>query len=340
MRLPEDDKPDPQSFPGGRREEPQSLLIPQTITLTPENDDTRTLPDGYPLTSGAMEDLPAGLRDHQRYRIIRRIGHGGMGQVYLAEHRMMGRTVVLKTIRLDSAENPALVERFHREVRASAKLSHSNVVAVYDAEHSADTLFLAMEYLQGEDLLSVVRRTGRLDGPTACIMLRQATAGVKHAHDRGVIHRDIKPNNLFLVRGEESIGPGVVKVLDFGLAKVLQDAGVYQYGTPAGFAMGTIGFMSPEQATDTRSAGIQADIFSLGRTLYYLVSGKLPYRDGIRSLMQEESGQNPVVPLDRICADVPCDVVGLVERMTARRSEDRFQSCAELLAALARLCPD
>jgi serine/threonine protein kinase len=261
-----------------------------------------------------------------------------MGTVYVAEHKLMGRTVALKTIQLRLADDPALVERFLREVRASAKLNHENVVGVYDAEQTQEALFLVMEYLEGQDLRQLVVHNGRLDLPTACSLLRQAVLGVQHAHERGVVHRDIKPNNLFLVSGADQIAYRRVKVLDFGLAKVLQDAGVYHYGTPAGFAMGTVGYMSPEQAADTRSVGIHADIFSLGRTLYYLLSGRLPYRDGIRSLMLEESGQQAVVPLDELRPDLPPEAVALVERMTARRQEDRFQSCEEVLAALEPMC--
>jgi len=261
-----------------------------------------------------------------------------MGSVYVAEHVLMGRMVALKTIQLRFANDPALVERFLREVRASAKLNHANVVTVYDAEQTADTLFLVMEYLEGQDLRDLVRRSGPLDVATACSLLRQALLGVQHAHERGVVHRDIKPNNLFLVPNPGLLASGCVKVLDFGLAKVLQDTGVYAYGTPTGFAMGTMGYMSPEQAADTRSVGINADIFSLGRTLYYLLTAKLPYPNGIRSLMLEESGQQAVVPLEQLRPELPPAVASLVERMTARRQEDRFQSCAEVLSSLSPLC--
>ena len=309
----------------------------QAGTGTAEGRETRTFHADFASNLGP-EDLPNGIRDHHRYRVIRLIGHGGMGKVYLAEHRLMGRVVALKTIRLMPGENPAVVERFLREVRASAKLNHPNVVSVFDAESTADSLFLVMEYLEGEDLYALVRNKGRLDPSTACTLLYQATEGVKHAHDRGVIHRDIKPNNLFLVRSKGSVTASFVKVLDFGLAKVLQDAGVYEYGTPSGFAMGTVGYMSPEQAADTRSVGIQADIFSLGRTLYYLLSKTLPYSDGIHSLRKEESGQNPVIPLSQLCPDVPVGVCEMVEKMTAIRVSDRFQSCDELLSSLAPLC--
>jgi serine/threonine-protein kinase len=258
-----------------------------------------------------------------------------MGEVFLAEHRLMGRHVVLKTIRVDGAEHPALAERFLREVRATAKLNHPNIVTVYDAEHTADTLFLVMEYLEGEDLHKLVQRAGPFDVPTACAIIRQATAGVKHAHDRGIIHRDIKPSNLILLRSEGSIGPGLVKVLDFGLAKILYDEGVYRPGTPSGFGMGTVGFMCPEQAADAAGVGIQADIFSLGRTLYYLLSGRIPGPQRAESPLLEEPGTDLVVPLDQSCPSVPAGVIRVIEMMTASRPADRFQSCEEVLKALA-----
>jgi serine/threonine-protein kinase len=258
-----------------------------------------------------------------------------MGEVFLAEHRLMGRSVVLKTIRVDCADHPTLLERFLREVRASAKLNHPNIVTVYDAEHIADALFLVMEYLEGEDLHKLVQSRGPLDEPTACAIVRQATAGVKHAHDRGIIHRDIKPSNLILLRSEGSIGPGLIKVLDFGLAKILYDEGIYFFGTPSGFGMGTVGFMCPEQEVDAASVGIQADIFSLGRTLCYLLSGTIPCSQRAEGLMLKEPGTDPVVPLGRLCPNASAGVIRLIERMTASRAEDRFQSCEEVLRALA-----
>jgi serine/threonine protein kinase len=322
--------------------DPDSSAVPPTAeqTRTDEKsyDTTLTQPVAALGADSLLAGLPAGLRDHPRYRVIRELGHGGMGSVYIAEHKLMGRTVALKTVQLRVADNPALVERFLREVRTSAKLSHENVVAAYDAEQTEDTVFLVMEYLQGQDLRQLVVKNGPLDLPAACSLLYQAALGVQHAHERGIIHRDIKPNNLFLVPGNGPITSGRVKVLDFGLAKVLQDAGVYRFETPAGFAMGTMGYMSPEQAADTRSVGIHADIFSLGRTLYYLLSGQLPYRDGIKSLMLEESGRQAVLPLVAIRPDLPVRAAALVERMTARRQQDRFQSCAEVVDALAPMC--
>jgi serine/threonine protein kinase len=313
---------------------PTSTAPPPGHTV-PGTEEPSTQPLPTLLLGGEEVAIPPGLQDHPRYRLIRVIGRGGMGEVFLAEHRLMGRSVVLKTIRVDCADHPALWERFLREVRASAKLNHPNIVTVYDAEHTADTLFLVMEYLEGEDLHKLVQRAGPLDVPTACAIVRQATAGVKHAHDRGIIHRDIKPSNLMLLRGVGSVGPGLVKVLDFGLAKILHDEGVYRPGTPSGFGMGTAGFMCPEQAVDAASVGVQADIFSLGRTLCYLLSGTIPSPQRAGGPVLEEPDADTVVPLDQLCPGVPTEVMRVIGLMTASRAEDRFQSCEEVLRALA-----
>jgi serine/threonine-protein kinase len=261
-----------------------------------------------------------------------------MGDVFLAEHRLMGRLVALKTIRLGFADSQALADRFFREIRATAKLSHPNIIVAHDAEATPDHLFLVMEYLEDRDLRSIARETRGLDPTTACNYVYQAALALHHAHRRGVIHRDIKPGNMFVVPDGSGVGPGLIKVLDFGLAKVLGETFPGMIGTPAGFAMGTRGFMSPEQSTDARAVGVHADIFSLGRTLYFLLSGRNPYPNGIHSLMAEEAGQDPVIPLDEVRPGVPAKVQEVMRRMSARRSEDRFQSCEEVLAALAPLC--
>jgi serine/threonine-protein kinase len=261
-----------------------------------------------------------------------------MGSVYVAEHKLMGRTVALKTIQLRWADDPALADRFFREIRATAKLSHPNIVVAHDAEATPDHLFLVMEYLEGRDLRFLAQAASGLDPTTACNYVYQAALALNHAHRRGVIHRDIKPGNLFAVPDESGASPGLVKVLDFGLAKVLGETFPGMIGTPAGFAMGTRGFMSPEQSTDARAVGVHADIFSLGRTLYFLLSGRNPYPNGLDSLMAEEAGEDPVIPLNNVRPGVPAKVQKVMRRMSARRSEDRFQSCEEVIAALAPLC--
>lgn len=302
------------------------------------NDGTLTHPVSPRGGSHRIDELPPNLRDHPRYHVLRRLGQGGMGQVFVAEHRLMGRLVALKTINLRLADSPAVVDRFLREIRATAKLSHPNVVVAHDAEATPDHLFLIMEYLEGRDLRAVAQESAGLDPSTACAYAYQAALALNHAHKRGVIHRDIKPGNLLVVPDEFGSGPGLVKVLDFGLAKIAGEVFPGTIGTPAGFAMGTRGFMSPEQSTDARAVGVHADIFSLGRTLYFLLTGRNPYPNGVQSLMAEEAGKDPVIPLAEIRPGVAGEVRQVMLRMSARRSEDRFQSCEEVLAALAPLC--
>ena len=158
--------------------------------------------------------LPAELADHPRYRIVKRLGSGGMGTVYLAEHRLMDRSVALKVIRRDLLGNETLVERFRREVRAAARLAlHPNIVAAYDAEQAGETHFLVMEFVEGVDLAQLVKTEGPLPCILACQAVKQAAEGLEHAFQRGMVHRDIKPQNLMRTPD------GQVKILDFGLAR-------------------------------------------------------------------------------------------------------------------------
>jgi serine/threonine protein kinase len=262
-----------------------------------------------------------------------------MGHVYLAEHILMQRTVILKTIRCELASRPDIAERFLREVRATAKLSHPNIVAVYDAENVGEFLFLVMEFIGGDDLRSVVRHNGRLSATVACNYARQAALGLDHAHTRGIIHRDIKPSNLLLVKADPHT-EATIKIVDFGLARILQDAGQYFFGTPTGFAMGTVGYMAPEQASDARTAGIHADIFSLGRTLYFLLTGVSPARsrsDFSESLMVE-AGQLDPIPIKHYCPDLPTELVVIMDKMNAKRLKDRYPTCAEVAGVLSPWC--
>ena len=164
-------------------------------------------------------EIPAELVGHPRYRIVKRLGSGGMGTVYLAEHRLMDRSVALKVIRRDLLGNEALVERFRREVRAAARLGlHPNIVAAYDAEQAADSHFLVMEFVEGVDLAHLVKRQGPLPCALACQAVKQAAEGLEHAFQRGMVHRDIKPQNLMCTPD------GQVKILDFGLARFASEA--------------------------------------------------------------------------------------------------------------------
>jgi serine/threonine protein kinase len=254
--------------------------------------------DGSPAKPAmSPHDIPAPLAEHPRYEIVGLIGKGGMGAVYKARHRMMERTVALKIINRELVRKPEAVDRFHREVKTAAQLSHPNIVTAYDAEQAGDVHFLVMEYVDGVDLSRTFKDRGALPIAEACDYVRQAAIGLQHAHERGMVHRDIKPHNLMVM------ADGTVKILDFGLASlapeaVSDDDTVEARGdlTAAGAIMGTPDFISPEQADDARQADIRSDIYSLGATLYFLLSGRPPFAEG--SVMHKLKSHATVVTED------------------------------------------
>jgi tRNA A-37 threonylcarbamoyl transferase component Bud32 len=215
--------------------------------------------------------LPPELLDHPRYRVVELIDVGGMGAVYRADHRLLERSVVLKTIRQDILSKPEQVQRFLREAKLAASLTHPNIVTVYEAEQIGQTYFLVMEYLAGTDLYQLVKKSGPLPVAEACEWARQAAVGLQYIHERGLVHRDIKPSNLFLVEQRR------VKILDLGLAVLRTEEKSGSGLTEKGQILGTIDYMAPEQWDDSRVVDIRADIYSLGCTLYHLLAGKPPF---------------------------------------------------------------
>lgn len=288
------------------------------------------------------DDLPPELRNHPRYRIIEQIGRGGMGNVYRAEHRLMNRPVAIKVINSQLVRHSQAIERFRREVQAAAKLSHPNIVAAYDAEQAGDLHFLVMEFVEGTDLASVVQQRGPLPVAEACECIRQAAVGLQHAHEKGMVHRDIKPHNLMRAAG------GQVRILDFGLAgfateaaadaaSVRTDAGSTDHGhlTTIGSVMGTPDYLAPEQAADAHSADVRADIYSLGCTLYYLLTGKPPFEaDNVLAKIKAHAEQAPAA-IESVRVDVPEELAEVIRRMMAKNPAERFQTPAEVADALA-----
>jgi putative intracellular protease/amidase/predicted Ser/Thr protein kinase len=289
-----------------------------------------------PAASGAAAEVPAELAEHPRYRILERIGRGGMGVVYKAEHRLMQRLVALKVINAKYTANPRAVERFRQEVRAAAALAHPHIVIAYDAEQAGKLHFLVMEYVDGVSLAAWVERKGRLPIVQACQFIRQAAQGLQHAHERGMVHRDIKPQNLMLTR------KGQVKILDFGLARMARESaeGDNQRAmllTSVGAVMGTPDYMAPEQANDARSADARSDIYSLGCTLYFLLAGRAPFQAGSFTKMLERGVKRLATPLESLRDDVPADLVAVLARMMAAAPAARYQTAAELAQALTPL---
>ncbi len=288
--------------------------------------------------SSSTQDVPAQLAEHPRYEIVRLIGKGGMGDVYEARHRKMERTVALKVINRQLVQKTEAVDRFHREVKAAAQLSHPNIVTAYDADQAADFHFMVMEHVDGIDLSQKVKAQGALTVADACDYIRQAAIGLQHAHERGMVHRDIKPHNLMVT------SDGMVKILDFGLASLAPEAiadaeTVEARGdlTVAGAIMGTPDFISPEQASDAREADIRSDIYSLGATFYFLLSGRVPFADG--SVMHKLRSHAQLEPdaLNTLRKDIPADLLAIVSRMMAKDPDDRFQTPAEVGEAIGAL---
>jgi serine/threonine protein kinase len=298
-------------------------------------------------------DLPSELANHPRYRIVKRLGVGGMGSVYLAEHRLMDRPVALKVIRPDLLGNEASVERFRREVKAAARLAlHPNIVAAYDAEQAGDSHFLMMEFIDGVDLAHLVKSQGPLPCGLACGAIAQAADGLEHADQRGMVHRDIKPQNLMRTRD------GQVKILDFGLARFASEAlpdliPASERETDPGaeatardrvapltftdMVLGTADYIAPEQAADPRSADIRADIYSLGCTFYYLLAGHPPFPGGSLLEKLKAHRERAPTPLAAVRPDLPPEVTRIVDRMMAKDRSLRFQRPSEVAEALEPL---
>ncbi len=308
---------------------PPGFQVPSSFILPPNAPHEQATVADPPVHRPPTLVPPKELSDHPRYRIVSVLGTGGMGTVFRAEHRLMARPVALKVIRNELLGNPALVERFGREVRSAARLgSHPNIVASYDAEQAGGTHILVMEFIEGIDLARLVERDGPLPASEACELIRQAALGLQYAFEDGMVHRDIKPQNLMrTTRGQ-------LKILDFGLARFASEAGSHGGVTADGMILGSADYIAPEQIDDPHTADIRADIYSLGCTLYFLLAGQPPYPAGglIQKLTahREKSAQ----PLAEIRPDLPAELARIVERMMARAPEQRYQTPDEVARAL------
>ena len=297
-----------------------------TLIAARTGETTRTAPPTAP--SVPDEGLAPGrlLGD---YLIRERIGRGGMGDVYLAQHVRMQREVALKLIRMDRRQNSELFDRFQRETEALSRLNHENVVLAYDAREQDGVPMLVMEYLPGVSLQDLVDREGPLPVRQAVGFILQAARGLKAAHAVGILHRDIKPSNLLLVNG-------TIKILDFGLVGITsasQDgSGVKASAslTGTGAIMGTIHYMSPEQAANPRDADARADLYSLGCTLHYLLTGHpvFPRRDAPECLAAH---RNDPAPRLTGAHPIPPSVEAVYQKLVAKSPDARYRSAAHLI---------
>jgi serine/threonine protein kinase/formylglycine-generating enzyme required for sulfatase activity len=320
-----------------------SALTEPTVAERAEPDgSTRATAESHPRASS----LPFELANHPDYEIVRELGAGGMGVVYLARNRIMDRHEVLKVMGQQIVEQPGVRDRFVREIRAVAKLRHPNIVSAYSAFGCGRNLVFAMEYVEGLDLRRMVKAKGPMPIGHACYFMHQAALGLQHAHEEGMVHRDIKPGNLMLSHKKNR---AVIKVLDFGLSKATSEQYASELGigvptlpmdfgahlTCTGAMLGSPDFIAPEQIVDSQQADIRADIYSLGCTVYYLLSGHSPYPDlPLHDVLRAHRSLD-ARRLHDVRADVPAELSALVTRLMAKDPADRFQEPAEVAEALS-----
>ena len=266
------------------------------------------------------------------YVLSEKIGAGGMGLVFKAEHRRMHRTVAIKLLPPHMTKDVAAIARFEREVTAAAKLRHPNIVAADDADCANGVHFLVMEMVEGSDLSALVKKNGPFSVEKSVNYVLQAAKGLEFAHHEGVVHRDIKPANLLLDK------KGVVKILDMGLARLNGNVDTPKQAelTSTGMLMGTVDYMAPEQALNTKMADARADIYALGCSLYYLLTGKATY-DGDSLMAKLLAHRDQTIPsLSAVRSEVPEQVEAVFKKMVAKTVQDRYQTMAEVIVELER----
>ncbi len=295
---------------------------------------------------GSARDVPATFGG---YQVLKELGRGGMGTVYLGRQIALDRLVALKVMNPERAQNPGFVARFTREAFAAAQLVHHNVVQVYDIGADHGTHFYSMEYVKGESLMSLLMREGKVDIELAVGYILQAARGLKFGHDLGMVHRDVKPDNLLL--NEQ----GIVKVADLGLVKVAlteakeplpdePDPGLParphharpHHVTRVGVAVGTPTYMSPEQARDAANVDARADIYSLGCTLYVLLTGQPPFEGKTVIEVLTKHASAPIVPPDVIVKRVSKALSNILVKMMAKKPDDRYRDMGEVIAVLEK----
>jgi serine/threonine protein kinase len=264
-----------------------------------------------------------------KYKVLERLGSGGMGSVYLCEHKLMRRRVAVKVLPTQKAEDQAALERFYREARAVAALDHPNIVRAYDIDQDKDLHFLVMEYVDGASLQDIIKTVGAMEYVRAAHYMRQAALGLQHAHESAnLVHRDVKPGNILVDRN------GIVKILDMGLARFFHDEEDIITKKYDENVLGTADYLAPEQALDSHSVDIRADIYSLGATFYFTLTGRTPFAEGTvaQKLIWHQTRQPKAIR--SIKAEVPQGLVEVIERMMAKDPGQRYQTPQAVADAL------
>jgi serine/threonine protein kinase len=265
-----------------------------------------------------------------KYKVLERLGAGGMGSVYLCEHKLMRRRVAVKVLPTAKADDPSSLERFYREARAVAALDHPNIVRAYDIDQDDKLHFLVMEYVDGSSLQEIIKKVGPMDVTRAAHYMLQSALGLQHAHaSAGLVHRDIKPGNILVDRS------GVVKILDMGLARFFHDEEDILTKKYDENVLGTADYLAPEQALDSHGVDIRADIYSLGATFYFCLTGRTPFTEGTvaQKLIWHQTRQPK--PIRQTRPEVPDALAVLIERMMAKDPAQRPQTPQQVADALA-----
>lgn len=302
------------------------------------------LRDVMPLVDDDPEIIsktPAKLRD---YELIRPLGHGGMGTVYLARHNRLDKCVAIKLIRPEHEMDPERADLFDREMKAAGRMEHANIVRALDAGETEGVRYLVMEFVEGQTAAEHIAQHGTMSVATASMVVQQVAAGLRHIHQLGFIHRDIKPSNLMLcsesgsgtggtTQGSENLPAVRTKILDFGIARLSEqtDSGL----TTNDQVIGSFDYIAPEQTRNAPSVDARADIYSLGCTFYFLLTGHRPFAgSSVADKLVAHQLDEPR-PINDFRDDIPPDLVRVVNRMMSKSPADRFQSAAEVEAALA-----
>ena len=257
------------------------------------------------------------------YKILRKLGAGAMATVFLAKQISLDRLVAIKILPKRFSDNESFIERFYREGRAAAKLNDQNIVQAYDVGQAGEHHYFVMEYVDGETLYDAIIRDRHLDENTALTILRQVASALKHAHERGFVHRDIKPKNIMLA------ADGTVKLADLGLARALSDHAVAE--AEAGRAYGTPFYISPEQIRGRVKIGPEADIYGLGATAYHMVTGRVPFSGKSPSQVMNRHLKDEVVPPDHVNSKLSAGAAQIIEMMLEKRPSDRYSTAADLI---------
>ncbi len=296
---------------------------PDTTTLCPS--------DGVALEK--IGDSLLGQVLAGKYRIDERLNEGGMGAVYRGTHVLMDKTVAVKVLRPALAADEKIVARFSREARAASRISHPHAVSVTDFGESEDgVVFLVMEYLDGKTLKEIIREEGPMPLPRVVEIIRQVGGALDAAHEQGIVHRDLKSDNIMLLN---SAGPDYAKVLDFGIAKVTEPSGAYDPGlTAPDLVIGTPQYMSPEQCSQTSEVDARSDLYSLGVIIHEMLVGHVPFTGGSPTAIMMKHLQHEVPSVLQERPDLPSGVGRVVQRAMAKRPDDRYQHVGDLVEDL------